>query len=80
VRAASIGDNSGRWEDLAVKRQRRWRSDGNQRGGVSGGGSQRDRRVGGGEGGRSSGSDADERSTSKKGSGRRLFKRLGGAG
>jgi hypothetical protein len=33
VRVASNGDNGGRWEGLAVKRQRRWRSDGNQRGG-----------------------------------------------
>jgi hypothetical protein len=29
VRAASIGDNSGGWEGLTVKRRRRWHSDGN---------------------------------------------------
>jgi hypothetical protein len=40
VRAGSNGDNGGEWEGLTVKRQRRWRLDGNQRGGgVSGGGS-----------------------------------------
>jgi hypothetical protein len=39
VWAASIGDNGGGWEGLTVKRQTRWRSEGNQRGGgVSGGG------------------------------------------
>jgi hypothetical protein len=37
VRVASIGDNNGEWEGLTVKRWRRWRSDGNRRGGgVSG--------------------------------------------
>jgi hypothetical protein len=35
VRVASNGDNNGRWEGLTVKRRRRWRSDGNQRGGGS---------------------------------------------
>jgi hypothetical protein len=52
LRAASNGDNGGGWEGLTIKRWRRWRSDGNQRGGgVSGGGSQRGVRVGGGGGG-----------------------------
>jgi hypothetical protein len=37
VRAASIGDNSGGWEGLTVKRRRWWCSDGNWRGGVSSG-------------------------------------------
>jgi hypothetical protein len=32
VRATSIRDNSGEWEGLTVKRQRRWHSDGNRRG------------------------------------------------
>jgi hypothetical protein len=51
VRAASNGDNSGRWKGLSVKRRRRWRSDGNWRGGgIFGGGSRRGGRVGGREG------------------------------
>jgi hypothetical protein len=33
VRAASNGDNSGRWEGLTMKRRRWWCSDRNQRGG-----------------------------------------------
>jgi hypothetical protein len=38
VRAFSIGDNGGGWKGLTVMRRRRWRSAGNRRGGVSGGG------------------------------------------
>jgi hypothetical protein len=51
VRAASIGDNGGRLEGLIVKRQRRWHSDGNQRGGgVSSGWTRQGGHVSYGEG------------------------------
>jgi hypothetical protein len=77
VRAASIGDNSGGWEGLTVKGRRRWRSDGNRRGGgASGGGSWQGRHVGGGEGG----ARARAWSRGERVVGRRFFKRLGGAG
>jgi hypothetical protein len=33
VRAASNGDNGGRWKGLIMKRRRRWRSDENRSGG-----------------------------------------------
>jgi hypothetical protein len=66
VRAASIGDNSGGWEGLTVKGRRRWRSDGNRRGGgVSGGGSWQGRHVGGGEGGSSSSGVVERRTRSR---------------
>jgi hypothetical protein len=40
VRAASNGDNGGRWKGHTMKQRRRWRSDENRRGGgISGSGS-----------------------------------------